>query len=274
MQSDIEIAQAARLKPIHAISDGLGIPEEALDPRGRHIGKVAQPWLDTLAERPDGKLVLVTAISPTPAGEGKTTTTVGLGDALNRIGQRTVIALREPSLGPVFGMKGGAAGGGHAQVVPMEDINLHFTGDFAAIAAAHNLLAALLDNHLHHGNALGIDPRRITWRRVLDMNDRALRDVVLGLGGQMLGQVHVLRREALVDEQVGGHPRAVISSSMPSSGSPSRSDLQNWPSSRKALRSPDRKLPAYRQRNFFSAGPRTRTCVSRKAPGQPRRSPA
>ena len=158
MQSDIEIAQAARPEAHrHAIREALGIPEESLDPRGRHIGKVAQPWLDTLADRPDGKLVLVTAISPTPAGEGKTTTTVGLGDALNRIGKRAIVCLREPSLGPVFGMKGGAAGGGHAQVVPMEQINLHFTGDFHAITAAHNLLAAMIDNHIHWGNALGID---------------------------------------------------------------------------------------------------------------------
>src|SRR3990167_2557044 len=157
MLSDIEIAQAARLKPIHAISQALGIPEESLAPRGPHIGKVAQPWLDTLADRPDGKLVLVTAISPTPAGEGKTTTTVGLGDALNRIGRKTVICLREPSLGPVFGMKGGAAGGGYAQVVPMEEMNLHFTGDFHAITSAHNLLSAMIDNHIYWGNDLEID---------------------------------------------------------------------------------------------------------------------
>ena len=206
MQSDIEIAQSARLKPIHAISEALGIPEESLDPRGRHIGKVAQPWLDTLADRPDGKLVLVTAISPTPAGEGKTTTTVGLGDALNRIGKRAIICLREPSLGPVFGMKGGAAGDGFAQVVPMEQINLHFTGDFAAIALAHNLLSALIDNHIHHGNALGFDLRRITWKRVMDMNDRALRDNVIGLGGPGNG----MPRESGFDIVVASEIMAIL----------------------------------------------------------------
>ena len=206
MQSDIEIAQSARLKPIHAISEALGIPEESLDPRGRHIGKVAQPWLDTLADRPDGKLVLVTAISPTPAGEGKTTTTVGLGDALNRIGKRAIICLREPSPGPVFGMKGGAAGGGFAQVVPMEQINLHFTGDFAAIALAHNLLSALIDNHIHHGNALGFDLRRITWKRVMDMNDRALRDNVIGLGGPGNG----MPRESGFDIVVASEIMAIL----------------------------------------------------------------
>jgi formate--tetrahydrofolate ligase len=162
--------------------DRLGIPAEALEPYGHFKAKIDLGWLDR-HPGPKGRLILVTAISPTPAGEGKTTTTVGLGDALNRIGKRTVIALREPSLGPVFGMKGGAAGGGYAQVVPMEDINLHFTGDFNAIALAHNLLAALLDNHIHHGNALGFDARRITWRRVMDMNDRALRQTVVSLGG-------------------------------------------------------------------------------------------
>ncbi len=206
MPSDIEIAQAARLKPIHAISEALGIPEEALDPRGRHIGKVAQPWLDTLADRPDGKLVLVTAISPTPAGEGKTTTTVGLGDALNRIGARAIVCLREPSLGPVFGLKGGAAGGGHAQVVPMEQINLHFTGDFAAIALAHNLLAAMIDNHIHHGNALGFDVRRMTWKRVVDMNDRALRDIIIGLGGP----AHGAPRESGFDIVVASEIMAIL----------------------------------------------------------------
>jgi formate--tetrahydrofolate ligase len=206
MQSDIEIAQSARMKPIHAIREALGIPEEALDPRGRHIGKVSQPWLDTLADRPDGKLVLVTAISPTPAGEGKTTTTVGLGDALNRIGKRTVICLREPSLGPVFGMKGGAAGGGYAQVVPMEQINLHFTGDFAAIALAHNLLSALIDNHIHHGNVLGFDVRRVSWKRVVDMNDRALRDIVIGLGGP----AHGAPRESGFDIVVASEIMAIL----------------------------------------------------------------
>ena len=181
--SDIEIAQAATLKPIIQLAhDRLGIPPEALEPYGHYKAKIDLQWLNN-NQTPNGKLVLVTAISPTPAGEGKTTTTVGLGDALNRIGKRTVIALREPSLGPVFGMKGGAAGGGYAQVVPMEDINLHFTGDFNAIALAHNLLAALMDNHIHHGNTLGFDARRIVWRRVMDMNDRALRATVVSLGG-------------------------------------------------------------------------------------------
>lgn len=181
--SNIEIAQQAELWPITRIAQGLGIPEEALEPYGRHKAKVALSHLAALRDRPRGRLVLMTAISPTPAGEGKTTTTVGLGDALNRIGERAMICLREPALGPVFGMKGGAAGGGYAQVVPMEDINLHFTGDFAAIAVATNLLAALIDNHIHHGNDLGIDVRRVTWRRVIDVNDRALRDTVIGLGG-------------------------------------------------------------------------------------------
>jgi formate--tetrahydrofolate ligase len=181
--SDIDIAQAATLVPVMQLARArLGIPAEALEPYGHYKAKIDLGWLDR-HPGPDGKLILVTAISPTPAGEGKTTTTVGLGDALNRIGKKAVIALREPSLGPVFGMKGGAAGGGYAQVVPMEDINLHFTGDFSAIALAHNLLAALLDNHIHHGNALGIDVRRITWRRVMDMNDRALRHIVTSLGG-------------------------------------------------------------------------------------------
>ena len=181
--SDIEIAQAATLKPILQLAqDRLGIPAQALEPYGHYKAKIDLAWLNQQTG-PDGKLVLVTAISPTPAGEGKTTTVVGLGDALNRIGKRTVIALREPSLGPVFGMKGGAAGGGYAQVVPMEDINLHFTGDFNAIALAHNLLAALIDNHIHHGNALRFDFRRVVWRRVMDMNDRSLRSTVISLGG-------------------------------------------------------------------------------------------
>ncbi len=184
MPSDIEIAQAATLKPIVPLAaEQLGIPEEHLEPFGRYKAKISLDYLASLPERPEAKLILVTAISPTPAGEGKTTTTVGLGDALNRIGKKTLVCLREPSLGPVFGMKGGAAGGGHAQVVPMEDINLHFTGDFNAIALANNLLAAMLDNHIHHGNELGIDVRRVTWKRVVDMNDRALREVVVSLGG-------------------------------------------------------------------------------------------
>ena len=182
--SDIEIAQQARLVRITELArNRLGMADEHLVPYGHHKAKIALPFIDSLRDRPDGKLILVTAISPTPAGEGKTTTTVGLGDALNRIGKKAIIALREPSLGPVFGMKGGAAGGGHAQVVPMEDINLHFTGDFNAIALANNLLAAAIDNHVHHGNALDIDVRRITWKRVMDMNDRALRHITVGLGG-------------------------------------------------------------------------------------------
>ena len=181
--SDIEIAQQATMQRVTQIAHKLGIPEDALEPYGHYKAKVSLEYMDSLQGGKDGKLILVTAISPTPAGEGKTTTTVGLGDALNKIGKKAVICLREPSLGPVFGMKGGAAGGGYAQVVPMEDINLHFTGDFNAIALANNLLAATLDNHIHHGNELGIDVRRITWKRVMDMNDRALREIVASLGG-------------------------------------------------------------------------------------------
>ncbi len=188
MRSDGEIAEAAELWPIARVArEQLGIPEEALVPYGRHIAKLDRAWLAGLEDAPLGKLVLVTGLSPTPAGEGKTTTTVGLTDGLRRIGVKAAAALREPSMGPVFGMKGGAAGGGHAQVVPMTDINLHFTGDFAAIAAANNLLAALIDNHLHHGNGLDIDARTVTWKRVIDMNDRALRDIVVGLGGTTNG---------------------------------------------------------------------------------------
>jgi formate--tetrahydrofolate ligase len=182
-KSDIEIARAASLLPIGEVADKLGIPGEALYQYGPDKAKIGFGFLEQLAERPNGKLVLVTATNPTPAGEGKTTTTVGLGDGLNRIGVRAAICLREPSLGPCFGMKGGAAGGGYAQVVPMEDINLHFTGDFHAIGSANNLLAALIDNHLYWGNELGLDARRITWRRVMDMNDRALRSIVSSLGG-------------------------------------------------------------------------------------------
>lgn len=188
MISDIEIAQLATPKRIVGLAEEkLGIPDEALEPYGHYKAKVDLAYLDQLPKRPGSKLILVTAISPTPAGEGKTTTTVGLGDGLSRIGKKTMICLREPSLGPVFGMKGGAAGGGYAQVVPMEDINLHFTGDFNAIALANNLLSALIDNHIHQGNALGIDVRRVSWKRVVDMNDRALRDVVVGLGGTANG---------------------------------------------------------------------------------------
>jgi formate--tetrahydrofolate ligase len=188
MLSDIEIAQQAAMKRITALAqERLGIPDQHLEPYGHYKAKISLDYLEQIESRPSGKLVLVSAISPTPAGEGKTTTTVGLGDALNRIGKKAVICLREPSLGPVFGVKGGAAGGGHAQVVPMEDINLHFTGDFNAIQLANNLLAALLDNHIHHGNDLGLDLRRIAWKRVLDMNDRALRDIVISLGGAANG---------------------------------------------------------------------------------------
>jgi len=181
--SDIEIAQAAKMQRINQVAAKLGIPDDQLEPYGHYKAKVSLDYVDSLNKKKDGKLILVTAISPTPAGEGKTTTTVGLGDALNKIGKKAVICLREPSLGPVFGMKGGAAGGGYAQVVPMEDINLHFTGDFNAIALANNLLAAAIDNHIHHGNELGIDVRRIAWKRVMDMNDRALREIVASLGG-------------------------------------------------------------------------------------------
>jgi formate--tetrahydrofolate ligase len=181
--SDIEIARAAQMRPIHEIGDRLGLDAAALQPYGHTKAKVDVAGIAGLADRPDGKLILVTAMTPTPAGEGKTTTTVGLGDGLNRIGKKAMICLREPSLGPCFGIKGGAAGGGYAQVVPMDDINLHFTGDFHAIGAAHNLLSALLDNHIYWGNELGLDARRVAWRRVLDMNDRALRDVVTSLGG-------------------------------------------------------------------------------------------
>jgi formate--tetrahydrofolate ligase len=188
MLSNIEIAQQARMRPIEELArERLGIPAEHLESYGRYKAKLSLDYVASLEARPQGKLVLVTAVSPTPAGEGKTTTTVGLGDALNRLGKKAMICLREPALGPVFGMKGGAAGGGFAQVVPMEDINLHFTGDFSAIALANNLLAALIDNHVHHGNELGIDVRRIAWRRVLDINDRALRQMTIALGGTANG---------------------------------------------------------------------------------------
>ncbi|MFM9917141.1 MAG: formate--tetrahydrofolate ligase [Rhizobacter sp.] len=189
MASDIDIAQQATMHRINQVAALIGIPEDALEPYGHYKAKISLEYLNSLKDRPDGKLILVTAISPTPAGEGKTTTTVGLGDALNRIGKKTMICLREPSLGPVFGVKGGAAGGGYAQIVPMEDINLHFTGDFHAIGAAHNLLSALIDNHIHQGNELRIDPRLIQWKRVVDMNDRALRKIVVGMGGTANGFV-------------------------------------------------------------------------------------
>ena len=187
-KSDIEIAQAATMQRIAQVArEKLGISDDHLVPYGHHKAKLSLDFIETLKDRPDGKLILVTAINPTPAGEGKTTTTVGLGDALTHIGKTAIIALREPSLGPVFGVKGGAAGGGYAQVVPMEDINLHFTGDFSAIALANNLLAATIDNHIHHGNELGIDIRRIQWKRVMDMNDRSLRDITIALGGTANG---------------------------------------------------------------------------------------
>ena len=185
--SDIEIAREAKMKPVREVAAKLGIPEQHLLPYGHTKAKISMEFIEAQRGKPDGKLILVTAISPTPAGEGKTTTTVGLGDGLNRIGKKAIICLREPSLGPCFGVKGGAAGGGYAQVVPMEDINLHFTGDFHAIGAAHNLLSALIDNHIYWGNDLGFDSRRVTWRRVMDMNDRALRSIVNSLGGTANG---------------------------------------------------------------------------------------
>ncbi len=188
MHSDIAIAQQAHMLNINQVAHGLGLPESLVEPYGHYKAKIDVEAYAEYATKPQGKLILVTAISPTPAGEGKTTTTVGLGDALRRIGKRSMICLREPALGPVFGMKGGAAGGGYAQVVPMEDINLHFTGDFAAIASAHNLLSAMIDNHIYQGNELHIDPSQVSWKRVMDMNDRALRKVVVGLGGKVNGQ--------------------------------------------------------------------------------------
>jgi len=204
--SDLEIAQAHRALPIGEIAARAGIPEDALLPFGRDKAKLDAGYLASLSARPDGKLILVTAITPTPAGEGKTTTTIGLGDGLNALGHRTMVALREPSLGPCFGVKGGATGGGYAQVVPMEDINLHFTGDMHAIGAANNLLAAMVDNHLHWGNALDIDPVRVSWRRCMDMNDRALRNMVLGLGGATGG----VPRESGFDITVASEVMAVF----------------------------------------------------------------
>src|SRR6187399_2877329 len=206
-KSDIEISQAAMMRPIVDVAaDKLDIPAEDLIPYGHYKAKVSLDYIASLAERPDGKLILVTAITPTPAGEGKTTTTVGLGDALNEIGKKAMICIREPSLGPCFGVKGGAAGGGYAQVVPMEDINLHFTGDFHAIGAANNLLAALIDNHVYWGNKLDIDTRRVTWRRAVDMNDRALREIVTALGGAANGYP----REAGFDITVASEVMAIF----------------------------------------------------------------
>lgn len=205
-KSDIEIAQSAKMRPIEEIGEKLGIPAASLIPYGRDKAKISSDFIRQNSHQADGKLILVTAVSPTPAGEGKTTTTVGLGDALNLIGKQAVICLREPSLGPCFGMKGGAAGGGYAQVVPMTDINLHFTGDFHAIGVANNLLAALIDNHMHWDNELNIDPRRVTWRRVLDMNDRTLRSITSGLGGFHNGVV----REAGFDITVASEVMAIF----------------------------------------------------------------
>jgi formate--tetrahydrofolate ligase len=206
VKSDIEIAREAKKKPIQDIGARLDIPPEHLLPFGHDKAKVSSDFLKSLEGKPDGKLILVTAINPTPAGEGKTTTTVGLGDGLNYIGKKATICLREPSLGPCFGMKGGAAGGGYAQVVPMEDINLHFTGDFHAITSAHNLLSAMIDNHIYWGNELGIDARRVTWRRVMDMNDRALREIVVSLGGVANG----FPREAGFDITVASEVMAIL----------------------------------------------------------------
>jgi formate--tetrahydrofolate ligase len=205
-KSDIKISQAATMRPIGEIADALGIPSASVLPFGHYKAKVALDYVASLKDRPDGKLILVTAITPTPAGEGKTTTTVGLGDALSDIGKNTMICVREPSLGPCFGMKGGAAGGGYAQVVPMEDINLHFTGDFHAIGAANNLLAAMIDNHVYWGNKLDIDVRRVTWRRAVDMNDRALRSIVTSLGGAPNG----FPREAGFDITVASEVMAIF----------------------------------------------------------------
>ncbi len=206
MKSDVEIARAARMLPVARIAAELGLEEDDLELYGKYKAKVSLKALEKVGGRPDGKLVLVTAINPTPAGEGKTTTTVGLGDALRRLGKKVVIALREPSLGPCFGVKGGAAGGGYAQVVPMEDINLHFTGDIHAVTTANNLLAAMIDNHIHQGNELGLDPRRITWRRVMDLNDRALRQIVSGLGGKTAG----IPRENGFDISVASELMAIL----------------------------------------------------------------
>lgn len=205
--SDIEIAQRANKKPIaELVGKKFGIPKDSLEPYGHYKAKVSLDYISELQKQKEGKLILVTALSPTPAGEGKTTTSVGLADALNRIGKKTIVCLREPSLGPCFGVKGGAAGGGYAQVVPMEDINLHFTGDFHAIGAAHNLLAAMLDNHIQQGNVLNIDPRKIVWRRVVDMNDRALRNTVIGMGGP----AHGIPRESGFDITVASEVMAIF----------------------------------------------------------------
>lgn len=206
MKTDVEIAQEAVMQPITEIAKHLEIPEDDLELYGKYKAKISLNYWNTLKERPNGKLILVTAINPTPAGEGKTTTSIGLGDALHKLGKKTTIALREPSLGPCFGLKGGAAGGGYSQVVPMEDINLHFTGDFHAITTAHNLLAAVIDNHIQQGNALDLDVRRITWKRVLDLNDRALRNIICGLGGK----AHGVPRETGFDITVASEMMAIL----------------------------------------------------------------
>ena len=206
MKTDVEIARAAKLRPIAEIAESIAIRTDHLEPYGKYKAKIGRAALDAVKNNPDGKLILVTAINPTPAGEGKTTTSVGLADALHRRGKRTIVALREPSLGPCFGMKGGAAGGGYAQVVPMEDINLHFTGDFHAVTTAHNLLAALIDNHIQQGNTLDLDVRRIVWKRVLDVNDRALRHITLGLGGT----AHGVPRESGFDITVASEMMAIL----------------------------------------------------------------
>ena len=206
MKTDVEIAQEAKIEPIQKIAEKLGIDEEKIEFYGKYKAKIAASFWNELKDRPNGKLILVTAITPTPAGEGKTTTSIGLADALQRRGHKTAVALREPSLGPCFGIKGGAAGGGYSQVVPMEDINLHFTGDFHAITTAHNLLAAVLDNHIHHGNELKIDVRRVVWKRVLDLNDRALRNVIVGLGGKING----VPRESGFDITVASEMMAIL----------------------------------------------------------------
>jgi formate--tetrahydrofolate ligase len=206
MKSDVEIAQEAAMLHIEEVAKQLEIIPDDLELYGKYKAKVSLQTWENVKSRPDGKLVLVTAINPTPAGEGKTTTTVGLGDALRQLGKKVAIALREPSLGPCFGMKGGAAGGGYAQVVPMEDINLHFTGDFHAITTAHNLLAAIIDNHIHQGNELGLDPRRITWRRVMDLNERSLRSIICGLGGK----IHGVPRESGFDITVASEMMAIL----------------------------------------------------------------
>ena len=206
MKTDVEIAQEAEMRPIQEIAAKLGITEDELELYGKYKAKVTPEAFARVKDQPNGKLILVTAINPTPAGEGKTTTSVGLADAFHRLGKKTAVALREPSLGPCFGLKGGAAGGGYAQVVPMEDINLHFTGDFHAITTAHNLLAAVIDNHIQQGNALDIDVRRIVWKRVLDLNDRALRNIVIGLGGK----AHGTPRETGFDITVASEMMAIL----------------------------------------------------------------